>query len=140
MEELLRHKLTDANELPELVTIDAHSKVGAAIDLMQRYSISQLPVVRHQPAESLTDIVGSLHERGLLDRVFKNADALNEDVAVAMQPPLATVDARASLDDVFADLSGSATAVVVGLNGRPVAILTRSDLLEYLSFRRTQVE
>ena len=107
---------------------------------MQRYSISQLPVVRHEPVESLTDIVGSLHERGLLDRVFKNPDALNDDVAVAMQPPLATVDARASLDDVFADLSGPAAAVVVGLAGRPAAILTRSDLLEYLAFRRTQVE
>ena len=140
VEEVLRHKRSDAHELPELVTIDAHKKVGAAIDLMQRYSISQLPVVRHEPAESLTDIIGSLHERGLLDRVFRNPDALNEDIAVAMQPPLATVDAHASLDDVFADLSGPAAAVVVGVAGRPAAILTRSDLLEYLAYRRTQVD
>ena len=27
---------------------------------MQRYSISQLPVVRNEPAESLADVVGSL--------------------------------------------------------------------------------
>jgi cystathionine beta-synthase len=140
LEEVLRFKRSDSHELPELVMIDAHKKVGAAIELMQRYSISQLPVVRHEPVESLTDIVGSLHERGLLDRVFKNPDALNDDVAVAMQPPLATVDAHASLDDVFADLSGPAAAVVVGLAGRPTAILTRSDLLEYLAYRRTQVD
>jgi cystathionine beta-synthase len=140
LEEVLRFKRSDGHELPELVMIDAHKKVGAAIELMQRYSISQLPVVRHEPVESLTDIVGSLHERGLLDRVFKNPDALNDDVAVAMQPPLATVDAHASLDDVFADLSGPAAAVVVGLAGRPAAILTRSDLLEYLAYRRTQVD
>ena len=140
IEEVLRYKLSDGHELPELVTIDAHKKVGAAIELMQRYSISQLPVVRQEPAESLTDIIGSLHERGLLDRVFKDPDALNEDVAVAMQPPLATVDAHASLDDVFADLSGAASAVVVGHGGRPAAILTRSDLLEYLAYRRTQVD
>jgi cystathionine beta-synthase len=140
VEEVLRYKRSDGHELPELVTIDAHKKVGAAIELMQRYSISQLPVVRHELAELLTDIVGSLHERGLLDRVFKNPDALNEDIAVAMQPPLATVDAHASLDDVFADLSGPASAVVVGIAGRPAAILTRSDLLEYLAYRRTQVD
>jgi cystathionine beta-synthase len=140
LEEVLRFKRSDGHELPELVMIDAHKKVGAAIELMQRYSISQLPVVRHEPVESLTDIVGSLHERGLLDRVFKNPDALNDDVAVAMQPPLATVDAHASLDDVFADLSGPAAAVVVGLAGRPTAILTRSDLLEYLAYRRSQVD
>ncbi len=140
VEEVLRFKHMDGHDLPELVTIDAHKKVGAAIELMQRYSISQLPVVRHEPAESLTDIVGSLQERGLLDRVFRNPDALNDDVAVAMQPPLATVDVHASLDDVYADLSGPAAAVVVGDAGRPAAILTRSDLLEFLAYRRTQVD
>ncbi len=140
VEEVLAHKRGPGHELPELVTIGSHAKVGAAIDLMQRYGISQLPVVRVEPAQSLTDVVGSIQERALLDRVFKNADALNEDVAVAMQPPLAAVDAEASLDDVFADLSGPSAAVVVGQHGRPAAILTRSDLLEFLSARRTQVE
>ncbi len=72
--------------------------------------------------------------------MFKNPDALNEDIAVAMQPPLAAVDVRASLDDVFADLSGSSAAVVVGIAGRPAAILTRSDLLEFLAHRRTHID
>jgi cystathionine beta-synthase len=141
VDEVLRFRREDLHdhEVPELVTIDAHQKVGAAIELMQRYSISQLPVVRHEPAESLADVVGSLHERGLLDRVFRNPDALNDDVVVAMQPPLAAVDVHASLDEVFSDLSGPAAAVVVGRAGRPVAILTRSDLLEYLAHRRTSV-
>ena len=40
-------------------------------------------------------MIGSLQDRDLLDRVFKNADALHEDVASAMQPPLATVEAAA---------------------------------------------
>ena len=57
-----------------------------------------------------------------------------------MQPPLASVDVRDSLDDVFADLSGPSAAVVVGVGGSPAAILTRSDLLEYLAYRRTHVE
>ena len=113
--------------------------MGAAIDLMQRYSISQLPVVRNEPAESLADVVGSLQERGVLDRVFKNPDALNEDVAALMQPPLAAVDVGDSLDQVFADLSGPSAAVVVAAAGRPAAILTQSDLLEYLAHQRSQV-
>ena len=57
---------------------------------MQRYSISQLPVVRDGELGTLADVIGSLQDRDLLDRVFKNADALHEDVASAMQPPLAT--------------------------------------------------
>src|SRR4051794_2541127 len=135
IEEVLRFKHGEG-ELPELVTCDSHQKVGQAIELMQRYSISQLPVVRHQPAESLSDVVGSLQERGLLDLVFRNPDALGDDVAVAMQPPLATADVDDSVDQAFADLSGGRPAVVVARNGRPAGMLTRSDLLEYLAASR----
>ena len=126
-----------SGEVPELVTIASHHKVGEAISLMQRYSISQLPVVRTQPAESLSDIVGSLRERGLLDRVFKNPDALNDEVSQAMQPPLAAVDAADTLDRVFSDLSGGEPGGGRrrAADGRP-GMLTRSDLLEYLARAR----
>jgi cystathionine beta-synthase len=103
---------------------------------MQRYSISQLPVVRDGEVESLTDVIGSLQDRDLLDRVFKNPDALHEDVAAAMQPPLAAVDVDDSLDEVFSTLTGRTNAVVVAREGRPVGVLTRSDLLEYLAHNR----
>jgi cystathionine beta-synthase len=118
------------------VTIDSHQKVGQAIELMQRYSISQLPVVRQVPADSLSDIIGSLQERGLLDRIFRNPDALGDDVAAAMQPPLRVVDLRDSVDEVFSDLSGGSPAVVVADSGRPAGMLTRADLLEYLAHHR----
>ncbi len=137
VEEVLRQKSAEAPELPGFVTIQSHQKVGEAIDLMQRYSISQLPVVRDDSVDSLTDIVGSLQERGLLDRVFRNPDALHETVAEAMQPPLSTVDANESVDRVFADLTGRSAAVVVARTGRPAGVLTRSDLLEYLAHGRS---
>ncbi len=124
------------SEAPALVVIGAHQKVGAAIDLMQEYSISQLPVVRNGEPESLADVIGSLQDRDLLDRVFKNPDALHEDVANAMQPPLEAVDEADSLDEVFASLSGRTNAVVVAREGRPVGVLTRADLLDYLAHNR----
>jgi cystathionine beta-synthase len=123
-------------DMPELVTIEAHHKVGEAIELMQRYSISQIPVVRAHPPQSLADVVGSLQDRSLLDRVFKNPDALQDNVAEAMGPPLAAVDAGDSLDRVFADLTAGSPAVVVVRDGRPAGMLSRSDLLEYLAHRR----
>ena len=73
---------------------------------MQRYSVSQLPVVRNGDANSLTDVIGSVQDRDVLERVFRNPDALHEEVAAAMQPPLAAVDASQSLDEVFATLTG----------------------------------
>jgi cystathionine beta-synthase len=134
--ELLRSKRIEETEVPALVTIAAHQKVGEAIDVMQRYSISQLPVVRDGELSSLADVIGSLQDRDLLDRVFKNPDALHEDVAAAMQPPLAAVDADQTLDEVFSTLTGRTNAVVVAESGRPVGVLTRSDLLEFLAHQR----
>ena len=123
-------------DLPALVTIAAHQKVGEGIDTMQRYGISQLPVVRDGECESLADVIGSLQDRALLERVFGNPDAVHEDVAAAMQPPLAAVDASQTLDEVFATLTGRTNAVVVASDGKPVGVLTRSDLLEYLAHQR----
>ena len=136
IDEVLAFKTASNGASPDLVVCEAHEKIGAAIELMQRYGISQLPVVRHAPVESLADVIGSLNERGLLDRVFRQPDSLGEDVAAAMGPPLPAVDANDSVDDVFADLSGGGAAVVVVRGGKPLAVVTRSDLLEYLA-RRT---
>jgi cystathionine beta-synthase len=136
VEEVLSSKRTEEPDIPDLVTITANQKVGAAIDLMQRYSISQLPVIRDGEVDSLADVIGSLQDRDLLDRVFKNPDALNEDVAAAMQPPLAAIDASDPLDEVFSRLTGRTNAVVVAKEGKPVGVLTRTDLLEYLAHNR----
>ncbi|MCW2977693.1 MAG: cystathionine beta-synthase [Actinomycetia bacterium] len=124
------------SELPDLVTISAHQKVGEGIDTMQRYGISQLPVTRDGSCESLADVIGSLQDRALLERVFATPDVLHEDVATAMQPPLGAVETSATLEDVFATLSGGSNAIVVCEDGRPIGVLTRSDLLEFLAHRR----
>jgi predicted transcriptional regulator len=52
-----------------------------------------------------------------------------------MQGPLAAVDADASVDEIVTALTGGTNAVVVADNGAPVGVVTRSDLLEYLSRR-----
>src|SRR5437763_1787695 len=99
VEQVLAFKHAE-NGIPDLVVCEAHQKLGEAIELMQRYGISQLPVVRHTPAETLADVIGSLNERVLLDRVFRNPDALSEEVAAAMEPPLPAVDVRDSVEQV----------------------------------------
>jgi cystathionine beta-synthase len=131
--ELLRAKGAEAEATPALVTISARQKVGEAIEMMHRYSISQIPVVRDGELASLGDVIGSLQDRDLLDLVFRNADALHEDVATAMQPPLATVEASASVDEIVVALTAGTNAVLVEEEGRPTGVVTRSDLLEYLA-------
>ena len=136
VEQVLGAKRTEEPDIPDLVTISSQQKVGEAIDLMQRYSISQLPVVRDGDLDSLADVIGSLQDRDLLDRVFKNPDALHENVSAAMQPPLAAFDTDEPMDEVFSALTGRTNAIVVAREGKPIGVLTRTDLLEYLAHKR----
>ena len=137
IEQVLAFKREEEPDVPQLITVASHQKIGEAIDLMQRYGISQIPVVRHDGAKSLADVIGSIRERGLFERVFRNQDALAEDVAAAMEPPLPAVEIGESVDTVFADLSAGNPAVIVARSGRPVGVLTRADLLEYLAHNRS---
>ena len=139
VEQVLAFKQRDPRDAPDLLVVGTQEKVAAAIGLMQEHGISQLLVARDGGSvDTLADIIGSLNERDLLDVVFKNPDALHQNVVNAMAPPLGAVDVTESLDGVFATLTGRSSAVVASRDGRPEGVLTRSDLLEYLSHARSQ--
>jgi len=119
--------------MPTLVSIGAHEKVRQAIDRLQEYGISQAPVVR-QVTHDVSAFVGSIRERTLLDRIFRDPDSLQADVAEVMAPPFPMVEFDAPLEVAFAELQHG-PAVIVAKNGEALGILTRSDLLEFLAHR-----
>ncbi len=121
-------------ELPPLITVLAHDKVRQAVDLLQEHGISQAPVVREESTD-VAQFVGSIRDRELLDRVFRDPDALQADVAEVMAPPIPTVEWDAPVDDAFVELE-RATAVLVAKAGQVLGVLTRSDLLDFLAHRR----
>ena len=49
---------------------------------------------------------------------------------------LAAIETDQTLDKVFATLTGRTIAVVTANNGKPIGVLKRSDLLEYLAHSR----
>ena len=123
-------------ELPAVVAVGAHEKVRHAVDTLQQFNISQAPVTR-DGGEDVTALVGSIQERDLLDRIFRDPDALQADVAEVMGPPLPLVEGDDPIEVAF-DRLQSAPAVVVSQDGRTLGVLTRSDLLEFLAHRRAQ--
>jgi cystathionine beta-synthase len=131
--EVLSEKRQQTPSIPDLVAVPAHVKVGAAIDLLQQYGISQMPVAKTDQPEDISEIVGSIRERSLLDRVFRDGDVIGRDVIEVMDAPLPVVRYSAGVDEMFADLSRGAEAIVVADGHRPVGVLTRADLLEFLA-------
>ena len=53
-----------------------------------------------------------------------------------MSPPLETVDVLVQLDDVYGALQSNPRSWSSTSTTRPVGVLTRTDLLEFLSHRR----
>ncbi|HEV2906226.1 MAG TPA: cystathionine beta-synthase [Actinomycetota bacterium] len=124
---------TKAVELPPIVSIGAHEKVRQAVDALQQHGISQAPVARDDSGE-VSSLVGSIRERTLLDRIFRDPDSLQGDVAEVMGPPLPLVETNDLIEVAFERLQAG-PAVVVTKDGRALGVLTRSDLLEFLAHR-----
>jgi cystathionine beta-synthase len=108
--------------------------VATAIDTLERHAISQMPVSERDD-DAIDGIVGSLSERSLLERAYRDPSVVERTVGEVMERPLPTIDAAASLDDAFLALSEGAPALVAVRGGRPAGIVTKLDLLEYLAHR-----
>src|SRR5260370_5099209 len=87
-------RLAHSKGLPKLVTVEARRLVGEAIDLMQQYGISQLPVVDDSNGHG---VIGTLQERSLLDRVYRDPAVVTTAVSTAMYAPLSHVGVDSSL-------------------------------------------
>ncbi|MHB8573606.1 MAG: cystathionine beta-synthase [Candidatus Dormibacteria bacterium] len=118
-------------ELPGLVTVSASHSVGEAIDLMQRYGISQIPVVE----VSGGPVVGSIQERSLLDRVYRDPAVVQVPVSTAMDAPFTEISSASPIEEAFEPLLRGESAVLVMEQGAPVGLVSRSDLLEFVAHR-----
>ncbi|HMC40495.1 MAG TPA: cystathionine beta-synthase, partial [Acidimicrobiales bacterium] len=127
--ELLAAKST---RLPPLVHVHPNETVRSAISILREYDVSQMPVVKAEPPLSLAEVVGTVSDRDLLARIVSDAAALDEPVEAVMGPPLPMVGSGEPVDEASVRLS-EAAAVLVLDSGHPTGIITRSDLLDFLS-------
>jgi cystathionine beta-synthase len=127
--------LSPQREIPELITVSSKETVGRAIDLLQEYGISQMPVTEDGRGPQRR-LVGSIQERTLLDRVYRDPGLIETTVGAAMDGPFPTIHAGAHIDEAFNALLGGASALVVMDSDQPVGIITRLDLLEFMAHTR----
>jgi len=120
-------------ERPAVVVARTTERVGDVIETLQRYGISQMPVSEDATGDAVVGIVGSINERSLLDRAFRDPSIVERTVGEVMDGPLPLVDASATLDEAFTLLSGASTALVAVRGEQPAGIITKLDLLEYLT-------
>ena len=118
--------------LPTLVHTHPTETVRDAIEILREYGVSQMPVVGAEPPVMIGEVAGSVSERELLDAVFSGAASLADRVDRHMAPPLPLIGSGEPVEAARAALE-KADALMVVDDGRPVGVLTRHDLLGFLT-------
>ena len=131
--ELLAHKGRNATpSLPPLVHVHPDETVRQAISILREYGVSQVPVVKAEPPLALAEVVGTVTEHDLLTQLVSTPESLDAPVNAVMAPPLPMVGTGEAVDVAAARLADSSAVLVVD-GGHPAGIVTRSDLLDFLS-------
>lgn len=118
--------------LPSFVHTHPTETISDAIAILREYGVSQMPVVRAEPPVMAAEVVGSVNEADLLDALFGAHAHLADKVETHMSAPLPMVGAGEAVQSAVTVLE-SADAVVVVDDGKPVGVITRQDVLGYLS-------
>jgi len=132
----LLHARHHGQAMPDVVLARTTDRVGVAIDLLQEFGISQLPVSEHPEGDALEGIVGSVSEKHLLDRAYRNPEIVDRTVGEVMERPLPTLDVVATVDEAFGLLNDGAAALLAVRGDRPAGVVTKLDLLEHLAHSR----
>ncbi|AKE89133.1 cystathionine beta-synthase [Rhodococcus aetherivorans] len=127
--DVLRSK---SGELPALVHTHPSETVRDAVEILREYGVSQMPVVGAEPPVTAGEVAGSVSERELLSAVFEGRARLADPVAKHMSPSLPLIGVGESIA-AATKAFGDTDALLVIDDGKPVGVITRHDLLGFIS-------
>ncbi len=72
----------------------------------------------------------------MLDRVFREPALVDATVEQVMEAPFPVVQATDDIERLYAELSGGVPALLAVEQDRPVSVITKADLLEFVAHQR----
>ena len=118
--------------LPELVHGHPNETVADVVGYLREFGVSQLPIVAAEPPVMAAEVVGAVNERDLLDALFTGRANLADRVEQHMSAPLPTIGAGEPVTAAMKALSVGDGALVL-VDGKPAGVITRHDVLAFLS-------
>lgn len=117
-----------AKTIPPLIAVDPTTTVRKALDLIKEHDISQLPVI-----DGKGKAVGSAEDGVLMSAVLENNAALDAPVSQLMHKVYPVIGADAPIEHAIDLLTKKHPAVLVEDEHKTIGILTRYDVIEYMS-------
>jgi len=114
---------------PELVYLNPEETISSALKTMEENEISHLPVAVGEMPISAAEVIGSVSKEILISN-SKNSDGLT--VKDFLQPPLELVGVGENISNVVKLFDKSETFLVLD-KGRPITVLTKSDVEDFVS-------
>lgn len=108
----------------KLLTVDVNAKVSDALQLMNKYNISQIPVTEGN------EYVGALNDSYIFNKLLETNDVKNQSVKSLMQSPFPVVGEQASIEDISKLINKENNAVLMRDLGGNVHIITKHDIIE----------
>ncbi|WP_314324653.1 cystathionine beta-synthase [Paenarthrobacter ilicis] len=127
--EVLKSK---TGEMPDLVHIHPNETVRDVINIMNEFGVSHIPVLSQEPPVVMGEVLGAVDERSLTTKLFRGEATLADKISEHMGERLPVIGSLETLSDAR-ELLSDVDTLMVTFAGAPVGILTRHDLLAYLS-------
>ncbi len=108
----------------KLLTIDVNASVSEALEILGKYSISQIPVT------DKGEIVGSLNDNYLFTKLIENNDLKNQSVKTLMQAAFPVVSEKTTIEEVSKLITKDNNAVLLRDLGGNMHIITKHDIIE----------
>jgi cystathionine beta-synthase len=123
--------LGSRGKTPELLYVNPTQTVREAVDLMHVHEVSQLPVCKNTPPFANAEVSGAVDELELMDAIFHDPSVMDREVQSIMGPKLPTIGVGQKVE-LAVQMLDSSPALMVLSGGRPLSVMTRSDVLSYL--------
>lgn len=122
--------LDTRGDTPSLLYVNPSSTVRHAIDVMRANGVSQLPVCKNTPPFATAEVSGSVDELELMEAIYADPSVMNTEVEKVMGPKLPTIGVGQKVSKAV-EMLDRAPALLVLSGGRPLSVITRTDLLQY---------
>ena len=116
--------------IENLLYVNPHQLVSEAVSIMRTNGVSQLPVCKNTPPFAAAEVSGAVDELDLMEAIHRDPSVMSTPVENVMSPKLPTIGVGQKVE-LAVQMLETAPALLVLSGGRPLSILTRTDVLAY---------